>query len=150
MFDKDSKMLALNFCLFKASLAIIDYTSVSHLHSVAWRHNDGDNEAEKANSLSEDKNQNHSNEKLRLNGIHAHAHISNNTNCKTRGLRYININKKIDVWVPIPRNRSTILKPSVCIPSQLYRFHCQLMIEKITILYCRLLLWRRMTATMRP
>ena len=55
--------------------------------SRAWRHDDGDDQPEEADSFSEDKNQDHSHEELGLDSVHADSHVSNNTDGETWGLK---------------------------------------------------------------
>ena len=53
------------------------------LCSRAGGHDDGDDQTEETDSFSEDQNQDHSNEELGLDSVHAYSHISNYTDRET-------------------------------------------------------------------
>lgn len=57
----------------------------SPLFSAGW-HDDGDDQTEEADSFSEDEDQDHSYEELRLDGVHADSNVSYNTDGETWGL----------------------------------------------------------------
>ncbi len=57
------------------------------LHSYCSRgEDDGDDQTEEADSLGENEDQNHADEELGLDGVHAYTNVSDHTNGKARGL----------------------------------------------------------------
>ena len=57
------------------------YCLIYNTVGLSWAgHDNGDDESEQTDGLSEDKNEDHSHEEFGLDCVHAHAHVTNYTN----------------------------------------------------------------------
>ncbi len=71
---------------FPSGLGASEHHSANPVGSSS-RQNDGDDKAKEADSLSEDEDEDHADEELGLNGVHADADVSHDTDGKTGSLK---------------------------------------------------------------